>query len=29
VELFYIHRREAERPIEEVMETLVGSSRRV
>lgn len=24
VELFYIHRREAERPIEEVMETLVG-----
>jgi aryl-alcohol dehydrogenase-like predicted oxidoreductase len=24
VELFYIHRREAERPVEEVMETLVG-----
>jgi aryl-alcohol dehydrogenase-like predicted oxidoreductase len=24
VELFYIHRREAERPIEQVMETLVG-----
>ncbi|MCU4651249.1 aldo/keto reductase [Roseibacterium sp. SDUM158016] len=24
VELFYVHRREAERPVEEVMETLVG-----